>query len=510
MLGRRILLLLLLACLLHPVGCGQTNDPALSTQEKQAVEALDVRRLQAHVRFLASDLLEGRETATRGYDIAAAYVASEFERIGLIPAGDPGRTNFLQKVPFRETELIRDDSSLELLDGEKSILLTMDQDYLMSPDYLRESTAVEADVVFAGYGVTAPELKYDDYRDIDATGKVVAILDGAPATFPNSERAHHSSSLMKEQDAVAHSAVGILYFKTPDEELRTPWERQVRRSRSRGFRWIDTNGTPHDVFAQLQCTASLGRSGAEKLFDHAQPGLQDVFELHKERKMRSFAIPARVRMKKTSRLGRAESSNVAALLVGSDPKLSKEVVVYTAHLDHLGIGAPVKGDSIYNGAYDNATGIAMLLETARALALLPVKPKRSILFLAVTAEEKGLQGADYFARHPTVPTENLVADVNLDMSLLLFPLADVVAIGGEHSSLGQISIRALKDVGLEAGPDPAPEEVVFVRSDQYPFIKQGVPSVFLVSGYRSTDTSKDGAKIVKQWMRETYHSPRMT
>ncbi len=204
---------------------------------------------------------------------------------------------------------------------------------------------------------------------------------------------------------------------------------------------------------------------------------------------------------------RLESPNVAGLLRGSDPSLREEVVVYSAHLDHLGIGEPVQGDSIYNGALDNASGSAGLLEVARAFATLPTTPRRSVMFLAVTGEEEGLLGSDYFAEHPTVPIERIVANVNLDGLALLYPLREMVAFGAEHSTLDSTVARAAKRLGVTLAPDPFPQEVFFVRSDQYSFVRRGVPSLFPFMGMRS-DSGVDAPARFKEWLASRYHTPQ--
>jgi Zn-dependent M28 family amino/carboxypeptidase len=212
-------------------------------------------------------------------------------------------------------------------------------------------------------------------------------------------------------------------------------------------------------------------------------------------------------MNRGSKLDQAKSPNVIGMLEGSDPKLKKEFIVYSAHLDHIGITEPVQGDSINNGAYDNAVGIAFLIELARTFGSLKERPRRSILFAAVTAEEKGLQGSDYLAQHPPL-NGSIVANLNTDMVLMLFPFTDVIIFGEEHSTLGAVARKAVEDSGLTVTPDPAPDEVFFVRSDQYSFVKQGIPSVNLDSGYKSEDPEVDGEKIVRQWLKTTYHSPQ--
>jgi hypothetical protein len=457
--------------------------------------------LRAHMAFLADDLLEGRGTGTRGHELAARYVAAQLEALGLEPAGDS--SSFLQRVPFRRAQLVEAECSLALRRGGTTRPLAYARDYFMGADPLRERSALAAPAVFAGFGVTAPELGHDDYADLDARGKVVVLLAGAPPGFPRDQRAYYSSNLMREANAVAHGAVGILTLRTTLEERRVTWERAIRQSRLAAMRWLEPDGTPHDAHPEILVTATLSRSGAEALFAGAPRPLAAVLAEADTGAVRGFALPVEVRARRTTRHSTATSPNVAGLLRGSDPRLRDQYVVFTAHLDHLGVSTPVDGDSINNGAYDNASGVATMLEVARALRALPRPPRRSVLFLAVTGEEKGLQGSGYFARFPTVPRAGIVADVNLDMFLMLHPLRAVVAVGAEHSSLGPVVERAARRLGLRVVPDPAPEEVVFVRSDQYSFVRQGVPAVFLVDAGEGPEENA----AVERWLRTVYHTP---
>ncbi|MCI0414231.1 M28 family metallopeptidase [bacterium] len=471
-----------------------------------ALAVITKERLQTHINFLSHDLLEGRGTATRGYDIAAMYVASQFEQLGLYPGAT--KSSYFQNVPLRKTDIVAEKMSLAVITKEGTHDLTYSTDFLMPPDYIREETSVTADVVFAGFGITAPDLKYDDYSGVDTKGKIVLLLSGAPDTFPISERAHYSSTNTKQKNAVAHGAAGIISFQNPEDEKRSPWERSIRQSKLSGYRWMETSGVPHDVPEQIKTTANLSHSGAEKLLSRSPHSIEEVFQMWKEKKVKSFPLNLQASLKKVSRLDAAMSPNVVGWMEGSDPELKREYIVYTAHLDHLGISDPVKNDTINNGAYDNATGIACLIEVARAFTALKVKPRRSLLFIAVTAEEKGLQGSDYFAHNPTVPINSIVANVNTDMFLMLFPFSDAVALGAEHSSLGPIADRAFQTVGIKRSPDPAPEEVRFVRSDQYSFIKKGIPAIKLMAGFESQDPSVNGADKTREWLRTIYHSPQ--
>ncbi len=366
---------------------------------------------------------------------------------------------------------------------------------------------MEAEVVFAGFGVTAPDRKYDDYANIDVRGKVVAIYRGAPSFFPSSARAHYSASYTKRKNAAAHGAVGILNLRTPRDEQNSPWERSVRQSVLSDYRWLQPDGVPSDIFPEVHAEATVNRAGQEKLFKGSSPDLPQAWEMWSQDKFTSFLMPVKIRIKTTTLHGRIESPNVIGMLEGSDPKLKNEYIVYTAHLDHIGITPPVNGDSINNGAYDNATGIASLIETARTFTMLAERPKRSIMFLAVTAEEKGLQGADYFASNPVMPLRWIAANINTDMFLMLYPFTHATILGEEHSTLGPVATQALLDAGLQATPDPAPDEVRFVRSDQYPFIKKGIPAVKLVPGFQSSDPTVNGEEVTRDWLRRIYHGP---
>lgn len=482
-------------------GSASTPDPAID----HALSQIRPEAIRAHIEFLADDLLEGRAPGTRGYELAARYVASQFEMLGLTGAGDNG--TYFQAVPFRTATLQPKESSLTLVRGGQAQLLTYGQDYVMTPDFLRPEVSAQTPLVFAGFGVTAPELHYDDYARVDARGKVIVVLRGAPSTFHPDQRAHYSSRRGKQRNAIAHGAVGMLSLMTPESERRIPWQRVVRRSKMASLRWLDKQGAPSDSWAELRGLALLSRSGAEAVFMGAPTPLEEVFAAAKDGHPPAFDLSVKIRMRTVSQHGQIASANVAAILPGSDPHLRAEYVVYTAHLDHIGVTEPVEGDAINNGAYDNASGVATLLEIARAFTRLRQPPRRSLLFLAVTAEERGLLGSDYFARHPTVPRAGLVANVNLDMFLMLYPVQDIVAFGAEHSTLGAVVQKAAARVGLEVTPDPMPEQSLFIRSDQYSFVRQGVPAVFMMAGFKSADPSLDGAALVEDWLKTRYHSP---
>jgi Zn-dependent M28 family amino/carboxypeptidase len=475
------------------------------TPESTALARIRPEGIRAHMRFLADDLLEGRGTGSRGYELAAKYVAARFEALGLTPAGAAG--GYFQPVPLLRIATVEPRCSLALLRDGKRTELKFGQDYFLFSSYLAApDLEVTAPLVFAGFGVSAPELGYDDFRGLDVRGKIVVSLSGAPAALPQDQRAYYSSTQLKLDQAVARGAVGALGILTPADAKRLPWEMLQRVIKSPSYRWLRDDGLPYSARAQLRAIGVLSRTAAESLFTAAPHTLDEVFKAAEAGQPPAFALPVAASAHTVSERSRAASPNVAALLRGSDPTLRDEVVVLSAHLDHLGIGEPVAGDSIYNGAYDNASGVAALLEMANAFASLPVPPRRSLLFLAVTGEEQGLQGSEYFVHHATVPRDKIVADLNFDMFLMLYPLHDVVAYGAEHSSLGPLTEQAARRLGLAVSPDPAPEQVRFIRSDQFSFIREGIPSLFLSPGFQS-DEPAGGGPAVLQWLQTTYHQP---
>ena len=487
------------------VGADNPASANLSSDEvAAALQAIQPQAIEAHIRFLADDLLEGRAPGNRGFEIASRYVETHFRSLGLTPAGLAG--GFSQPVPLRQSIIVEDQSRVSvILDGEETSLIYA-EDYILSPSASQPEVNVSGPLVFVGFGVVAPELEYDDYGSMDVRGKVVAYLSGAPVTFPSNQRAFYSSGSVKREEARARGAIGVVSFTSPDDP-RFRWQVSINRSKRGAFSWLDQNGQPN-VAAGIDATASLNHSGVARLFRGSPVSLDDMFAAAESGTLRPFDLPGVVRIRTTSRHRTIQSANVVAKLEGSDPNLRDEHVVYIAHIDHFGIGEPMEGDAIYNGAHDNASGVSILMEIARAYTALPEAPRRSILFLGVTAEEWGLLGSDYFVRHPTVPAENLVADFSLDMPFLFHPLLDIVPYGAEHSSLSEAVGLAAEHLGLEIGLDPIPEQVLFIRSDHFSFVRQGIPSLFIKSGFETGDPSMDGSAINAAWRVDFYHTPR--
>ena len=457
-------------------------------------------RIMADITFLADDLLEGRAAGTRGYDLAARYVASQMAQIGLTPGFDGG---WFQQFPLLQSRVDQESSRL-VLDGTA---LEPGEDFLTGKNFFAEDSQVSAPVVLAGFGVQAPELGHDDYADLDVRGRIVAIFSGAPSTFPNDQRAFHSSRTRKSRIASELGAVGVINIRTRVDQERVAWERMQTGSAFPGMRWLDGDGRPRDAFAGLKGSVYLSDSARAGLFanvplteaqalDAAAAGTAPRLDLKIEAQIRTL-----------SALSGARSANVGGLLPGSDPELRDEWMVVTAHLDHKGIGPEIDGDGIYNGAYDNASGVAFILEAARMIAQDEQAPARSVLFLAVGAEEVGLLGSDYFIHHPPVPVDRIVANANMDMAIMTFPVAEIVAFGAEHTTLGPVAAKAAEAAGFRMAPDPMPEEVIFIRSDQFSFVKQGVPAIYMDVGTGSSDPTIDGEAQVREFLTTHYHKP---
>jgi hypothetical protein len=499
---RCLLWVVFIGCL----GFGAVAQESPSGPEQAAMKAIRPDAIRAHMRFLSDSLLRGRAPGTPGYEVAARYVAAQLEAAGLHPAGVNG--TWYQTVPLRKSVLDDGKSSLVLITKGGEQTLVPLKDYVQIGDLIKTDNGVEAPVVFAGFGVTAKEHDYDDYAGADVKGKIVVVMDGAPAKFPSTVRAYYSDSLVKQRNAVAHGAVGFFDVMTPEDQKRYAWDWIVPQVQMGSMEWLEKNGIPHNTFPELRGGALLSQSGAEKLFAGAGKTLDQVFETARAGRPQSLALPVTARIHTVSSHTSADSPNIIGEVPGSDPALRNQYVVYTAHVDHLGICPPVNGDNVCHGALDNASGTASLLEIARGFASLPKAPRRSILFVFVTGEEMGLLGSDYFANFPMVPRSAIVADLNIDGAPgLYYDMKDVIVLGMEHSSLEQQVQSAAKRIGYSLSPDPMPEENFFIRSDQYSFVLQGIPAVDVTDGIQSIDPKIDGLKLQKEWMVTKYHTP---
>lgn len=460
---------------------------------------------RSHVAFLAGDLLEGRDTGSRGNEIAARYVASHFEALGLKPGGDGG--SWYQQVPFQKTRAGKTPGTLTLTGPAGAKSWTHGGDVLVGINPQEARTDLTAPLVFVGYGISDKSLGIDDYRGLDVRGKIVVTLRGYPKGMPSEIGAHLGS--VKSEAAEARGAVGIISIDTIQSANTRAWAVRQRGADSSAFNWVGKDGKAHVDAPGIRASAGVNDVVAQALFAGAPTPLATVRAVadRKDGRPKGFPLKGTVRITAETTSERVTSPNVIGELPGSDPKLAAEIVVLSAHLDHIGISPAKPGDApdkdrINNGALDNASGIATMLEVARAAATAPDKPRRTLLFLASTAEEKGLLGADYFAQNPTVPIDKIVGDVDLDMPLLLYPFTDVIAFGADHSTLGKVVADAAAPMGIALSADPMPEEGIFTRSDHYMFVRQGVPAVFLATGY-----ANGGEAAWKGFFDKAYHQP---
>lgn len=458
-------------------------------------------RWWSHIQVLADDNMEGRNTGSPGHLRAARFLASEFERAGLKPAGVNG---YLQPVKFKVAQIVEDQSSLAIVRDGKVTPLKLGEDANLG---VRAGLAenVEAELVFCGYGLSIPEYKFDDFAGQDLKGKIVVYIAGGPSSIPGNLRSHYSSREERAKALQKTGAIGTLVMANP-KSMDIPWERSTLARLNPTMQLAVTS--PSDP-PPLQFGAVINPAHAEQIFAASGHTFAEMLALADQgQALPHFPMKIRLRATEHMKLSDVESQNVVAVLPGSDPVLKNEYVVFGAHLDHLGVGPTVAGDTrtdrVYNGAMDDGSGIASLIEIANIAKLENLRPKRSILFVAVTGEEKGLLGSQYFTNAPTVPIKNIVAEINMDMYLPLFPLKSLQVMGLEESTLGA-DIRAVAEkAGVAVGPDPEPQRNLFIRSDQYNFIRHGIPALTFKFGYEKGSPEE---KLAKDWLRERYHAP---
>ena len=460
-------------------------------------------RVRGHVEFLADDLLEGRGTGTRGHEIAASYVASQFRALGLQPAGDNG--GWYQWVPLRRARLVEGKNRIAMSTGG-SFAPVSEFDMGLRPSLAEPVRDIEAGMVFVGYGLSDKALGLEDYAGLDVRGKIVVVLGGTPANLPSEIAAHLGSDKLRA--AAAHGAVGLL--EIGGRRAAPPAAGAARTSlysKRPVIHWIDKAGKPGDESGSVRVRLTATREMQERLFEGAAKSLAAVEAEAKVKggRPRGFALRPRLTIHSESTFEDFRSPEVVARLPGADPKLAGENVILMGHLDHIGLSTSTRpgADIINNGALDNAAGVATLLEAAHAFVKSGKPPRRSVLFIANTGEELGLLGADYFATNPTVPAKSIVGVVDLDMPLLLYPFTDVIAFGADHSTVATAVADAGASMGIKVSPDPMPQESIFVRSDHYRFVTRGIPAILLMTGY-----ANGGEAQWKNFLGKVYHGPK--
>ncbi|CDM65305.1 M28 family peptidase [Pyrinomonas methylaliphatogenes] len=471
------------------------------------------KAIRAHIKFLADDLLEGRAPGTRGGELAAKYIAAQFEAMGLQPAGVNG--SYFQ--PVRLVGVKADPSTKLIVRGDgREASFNFGDEYVASTGAQTEAVSLKSELVFVGYGIDAPEYRWNDYKGdpADFRGKILVIMvNDPPATqaepdlFGGRALTYYGRWTYKYEEAARRGAAGAILIHT-DESAGYPWS--VVRTSNGSWRY-DLAREPSDATPYLKLRAWMTNDAAKRLFQLAGLDLDELRRQAASRDFKPVKLNLQAEIDLRSELKRVEAPNVLAVLPGRDAQLRNEYVMYTAHWDHLGVGEPdARGDAIYNGAVDNATGVAAVLAIADALSRLPEseRPRRSILFLMTTAEEQGLLGAEWFARYPTVPIEKIAADINLDALNVLGVTRDFVALGANRSTLQQVVEAVARDRGLKVSSDPRPEQGSFFRSDHFPLAKVGVPAISLENGEDFVGRPAGwGQQQFNEYNTKHYHQP---
>lgn len=479
-------------------GCVIVDSTTSVAVEPAAVEApagVAAGAIEAHIRFLSDDEMEGRAAGERGYALAANYVEAQYRQIGLLPGGEVG---YRAGVPLQTLSSVPEMAGFSI-NGDA---MTPGEHFVVAASAVHDESEAAGEAVFAGYGLTAPDLGLNAYESLDVAGKIVVVLAGTPEGLPSDVAAHLNSSRTKARFAADAGADGLIII--PAEGL-TRWT-YARRAAAAASPSMTTAAA--DGGAGLSVRAFISDEAAARLFADAPQSFDRVVEAARTgAPLESFELGAEVSLAQGTSRERFIDDNVVGLLPGSDPTLADEVVVVTAHLDHIGVCRLEEAeDRICNGALDNASGTSIMIETARALMEGPA-PRRSIAFIALAAEERGLLGAAHIAQNPPAAMANMVANVNLDMPVIRYRFNDLIAFGAEHSSLGPIAQSAVTARGLSLTPDPLPEQALFVRSDHYEFVREGVPALFLMTGFSSPDADDDEGQGFLRFLGGDYHAP---
>ena len=478
--------------------------PRPSSAAFAAMETINPERIRAHVRFLSHDLLEGRGTGQRGGDIAAEYIAAQFAVYGLKPGGDNG--TYMQRVPMVGiTPMPETTFSIAPSSGAPVNLKVLD-DYVAYDQTQQPQSDIDAPIVYVGYGIYAPEYKWDDYKDADVKGKVLLMLVNEPPSedakfFKGKALTYYGRWTYKYEEAARRGALAVLLIHQTDM-ASYPWD-VVRNSNSGEKSYLKLDGTP-----KLKAAAWIQFEVADRLAKSAGLNLGKMMTEAQSREFKPLGLPAKLQAHLVSKIRPFESNNVIGLLPGGDAKLKSEAVMFTAHYDHLGVRPDMPGDNIYNGANDNATGCGVLLELARAFSQSTEKPRRSIIFASVTAEEQGLLGSEYLGKHPPFPAGKITLDLNYDDLPPLGSPEEVEVSGAERTTFYKTVEATAKDFRLVIRPDAHPEAGHFYRSDHFSLARVGIPAFSVNEGikYKGHDEAW-GLKQDEEYNQKHYHQP---
>ncbi len=474
---------------------------ACTPETPAELPAPDAAAIEAHMASLASDDLEGREAGTVGYDIAADYVATEFSKLGVAPAGDDG--SYFQEITFQRAVREAEGRIFEVKDAAGNVLPFTESVNAVVYNSLRApEAAINAPAVFVGFGIVAPDLGRDDFAGLDLNGKVAVVLSGTPKGIQSEERAYYGSQ--KSKNISDRGAVATVSIETPTSKGVYPFQRLLAEGSLEGasLAWMQADGTPYTNAPNITVTSGVSLEAAPALFDGAPVSWDEVIAAAEAEGgvVQGFDLPLTISITQRSTHDTVTSSNVVAMIEGTDPVLKDEVIVISAHLDHIGISKTIEEDTINNGALDNASGVATMLDAARMLMSGPPL-KRTVVFIALTAEEKGLLGAQYFAMSPSVQG-TLVGTVNLDMPILTYDFTDIIVYGALRSNIAATVEKAASAMGIVISPDPTPEQGIFTRSDHFRFVEAGIPSVYLKPGF-----ANGGDVAFAEHQAKHYHRP---
>jgi Zn-dependent M28 family amino/carboxypeptidase len=461
-------------------------------------------RIRAHVKFLSSDLLEGRGPGARGGDLAAAYIATQFALFGLKPAGDQG--TYFQHVPLVGATT-QPEATVTADRGGQDIRFRWLDDFVGATATQKPDAQIDGDAIFVGHGIVAPEFQWDDFKGVDVRGKILVLFTNQPPSddpkfFGGKALTYYGRWTYKYEEATRRGAQAVFIIHTAPtagysfDVVRSSWGREDGQVKLEP-------GEPALGFAGW-----FSREAGDKLLALAGHNVDEMLKLAESRDFHPMPLGIHIRGSFPTKLRQIESSNVVGVVEGSDPVLKNQAVVFTAHWDHLGIGTPVNGDAIYNGAVDNGTGCGIILEMAHAWASLPHKPRRSAIFLAVTGEEEGLRGSAYYATHPYIPPGRTALDLNFDA---LFPagrVRDVSAAGGERTTVWPVVQEIARQMNLTIKPDAHPEQGSYYRSDHFSFAQAGVPAFSIDEGTDFVGKPADfGEKLFDDYNDNHYHQP---
>jgi len=465
--------------------------------QQSAPNHFDGKTWWGYVKVLADDKMQGRETGSAELREAEAFVVEQLKKSGLEPAGSDG---FYQPVKLKSKQIVENDSSAALIRDGKSEPLALGEDaYFGTRGNL--APHVEGQLVFVGYGLSIPEANYDDLTGLDLKGRIAVSFAGSPSNIPGALASHYRSAAERGKAYRKAGIIGSISIPNP-AAMDIPWSRM---SANRAHVSMELVGEEFNETAGEQISMVFNPVAAEKLFAGSGHTFVEILNLVKGgAPLPHFPLAASIQATTKVEEKEVNSANVIARLPGTDPALKSEYVVLSAHIDHIGVGEPINGDRIYNGAMDNASGCAVLLDVAASLKQSPEKLRRSLLFVFVTGEEKGLLGSKYFTAHPTVTAKSMVADINIDMFLPIVPLKVLTVYGLQESTVGDVAAQAAKEHGIRVQPDPEPQRNSFIRSDQYNFIRHGVPAVAMKVGF---DPGSPEQKLFKDWLTHRYHAP---